>query len=136
MKKKLMQWVEHLLGLLIAWAWKKYGQPRLEKAVAENMTVTVAHKQVPVAALAPLADAMPHIVKGLNAGKTPEEIYADLKAHLGDTALDVVEGVLNVFFPGVGTIMKVIVFMVEHTVPMTQEQENDWFSRFGAGAES
>lgn len=136
MKRKLKQWAEHLLGSLLAWAWRKYGQPRLEKAVAENATVTIKDKKVPVAALAPLADAMPHITKGLQAGKTPEEIYADLKAHMGETALDVIEGVLNVFFPGVGTVMKVIVFMFEHSVPLSQEDENAWFARFSIGAES
>lgn len=136
MKAKLRQWGEHILASLLMWAWKKYGQPRLDKAVADNVTVTIAHEKVPVAALAPLAAAVPHIVNGIKAGKLPAEIYADLKANIGNEALDVIEGVLNIFFPGVGTLMKLIVFMVEHTVPMTQPEENAWFERFGAGAES
>lgn len=138
--KRLQQWVERLLGSLLAWAWRKYGQPRLDKAVADNVTVTIDHKQVPVAALAPLADAMPHIINGLKANKTAEEIVGDLKANLGDVVVNTIAGVLSILFPGIGTgvgvIMKIILFMMEHTKPMTQEQENAWFDRFGIGADS
>ena len=90
--------------------------------------------------LAPLADAMPHIINGLKLGKTPEEIYADLKENMGSLAVNVIAAVLSILFPGLGTgigaLMKVILFMHQHSVPMTQEEENKWFDRFGAGAES
>lgn len=140
MRNTLKQWAERLLGSLLAWAWKKWGQPRLDKAVEDHATITIHDKKVPVAALAPLADAIPHIVNGLKANKTAEEIYADMKEHLGDVVVNTIAGVLSILFPGIGTgvgvLMKIIMFMMEHTVPMTQEEENAWFDRFSISGES
>lgn len=108
--------------------------------MAEHATISIKGKKVPIAALAPLSKAMPIVTKGISDGLSPEAIMAKLHADLGHTAVNVIAGVLSILFPGIGTgigvLMKVIMFMVDHTVPMTQEEENKWFDRFGSGSQS
>lgn len=140
MSSRLKKWATRKLGSLLAWLWKRYGQKALDTAVANHVEVTINDKKIPLASLAPLAAAFPIITDGLKKGHEPEHIVSNLKRELGHTAVNVIAAVLSILFPGIGTgigaLMKVIMFMMEHTVPMTQEEENAWFNRFGAGSQS
>jgi len=131
MKEKLRQWGEYLLALLLSFIWKK-AQKKMEEAIEDNKKIG----KVPVETLVPLTHVFPLIIDGLKQGLLPHEIEQNIKKVVAKEALHVAEGVINIFAPGIGTLLGLIVWLYEHSKSyseMTQEEVNRWMDTQGAG---
>ena len=68
-------------------------------------------------------------VKQRQAGLSWEQIAVALEP----SAIQIVETVANIFFPGAGTIIEIVLKLHSMEVPQTQEQIPAWMDRFGLG---
>ena len=85
-----------------------------------SATITIAGKSIPVADLEAAANVL---ITGARSKKTPEEIARDL----GPALLPLVEDVANIFFPGSGTAIELISFVLKYQKPfwtLPQEEQN------------
>ena len=69
--------------------------------------------------------AIPGIHSDIKAGKSLVSIAADLEPE----ALAIVEQIANVVFPGAGSVIGVLAYIVSKSHPMTAEEEQAWFDR-------
>jgi hypothetical protein len=92
----------------------------------------------PLSTLESLASLVPVVTKGIGAGKSAEEIKADLEAAAPQALLGFAESVLNVLVPGGGTVLEAVAWLVENNKnsQMTQAEQNAWMDRFGIGTQS
>ena len=69
--------------------------------------------------------AIPGIHADIKAGKPLLSIAADLEPEV----LAIVEQIANVVFPGAGSIIGVLAYIVSKSHPMTAEEQQAWFDR-------
>lgn len=133
----MKQWVIRLCKPVLAWAislaWK-YEGPRMLSG-----SVTISGHEVPLVTLATVAGVVvPALVRDLKSKKDAHQIVHDLEQEAGPVALAAAEAIANILYPGAGTIIEIVAYLLEHhhQVPFTQEEENRWMDRFGAGSVS
>ena len=91
---------------------------------------------IPLSAFEELGKLFPVVIDGLKANKSAQDIVTDLEASAPAIALSVAENVINVVFPGAGTLIQVLTWMIENSKTQTQEEVNAWMARFGAGGDT
>ena len=94
--------------------------------------VTLFGIPVPVDDAVSIGEAVANVIRGVGQKKTAEEIVKGM----GPDAIALLEGVANLIFPGAGTAIEIVSFLVSNSKPMTQEETNKWMDRFGAGSQS
>ena len=72
-----------------------------------------------------IGKAVPVIHAGLKAGKSLPVILAELEPD----ALAVVESIANIVFPGAGSAIGVLAYIIGKSHPMTPEEQQAWFDR-------
>ena len=72
-----------------------------------------------------IGKSVPQISAGVKAGKSLPVILAELEPE----ALDVVETIANFVFPGAGSAIGVLAYVISKSHPMTPEEERTWFER-------
>lgn len=100
------------LAWLVDWIWKR------EKAT--SATITIDGIPFPVA---DFEGAVLTLHDGIKSGKSPGEIAAAL----GPAALPIVETFANYLFPGAGTGIELISFVVNNSIPfwkLSQAEQN------------
>jgi hypothetical protein len=90
----------------------------------------------PLSTLDTLAALVPIVTKGIAGGKSPEDIKADLEAAAPAAFLAFAESVLNIVFPGAGTVLEAVAWLIENNKnsQMSQADLNAWMARFNAAA--
>lgn len=126
-----------LFKRFIAWLLAVFVEKvRKEEPKLMAMSITLPNiGPVPLSAFEQIGELLPLIIDGLKSNKSAEAIKSDLEAKLPEVTLAIAENILNVLFPGSGTLLEVLAWMVNNSSNnlMTQDQENAWFARFGAG---
>ena len=92
----------------------------------------------PLSTFDSLAKLIPVVTKGIADGKSAEQIKSDLEAAVGPALLGFAERALNVIYPGTGTLLEAVAWLVENNKnsQMTQDEQNAWMDRFGIGTQS
>jgi hypothetical protein len=130
--------------VLLSWLWKRVEKSANEQ-IRKQKKVDVSNVSVNIPGLGPVpvetftliaTQIVPRVIAGLKSGHDAETILKTLKATAEPALLSTVEVLLNVAFPGAGTLLGILVWLVENSKPLSQEDLNKWMDRFGAGAES
>lgn len=91
--------------------------------------INIGGINIPLADAAKLGQAVPTVILGIGANKSAEDIVKEIEP----SVLPVIEDVANLIYPGAGTAIKIIAFLIEHSKKMNQEETNAWMDRMGAG---
>jgi hypothetical protein len=105
---------------LFNWIWAKE-----KRNVA--LSLNIGGKPIPLADLEKMASLVPSVFSMIADGKHPEQIVAAIEPAL----LPIIESVANIVFPGSGTAIEVIAFLIANSKTMTQEETNAWMDRAG-----
>lgn len=109
---KVLDWLAVAFGRLLAALWKK------EEAKVEALAIPIGGTALPLSAIAPLANAVFSTIEGgVQQKKSSEQIVADVKASIPASLIPVSEALLNVFFPGAGTIEAAVVWVIQNSGP-------------------
>ena len=95
-------------------------------------SVTIGGIAVPASIFEDVANA---IIGGVKNGKTPEDVIASL----APDALAVAELIAGALVPYGGAVIELLAFIYSKSIPfksLSQEEQNAWFDRFGAGGTS
>jgi hypothetical protein len=125
----------HAIARFFAWLIEfvlKQKQAQEQEKPKVSQFINIGGKAVPLADIEKLFNAVPTALRDYAAGKSKEQIVTDLKP----TLIDIGEDVANIFFPGAGTAIEVVLFILSKARPMTQEETNAWMDRFGSGSQS
>lgn len=130
--KCLRTLVERLVGWLLFKAWQKEG-PRLNSNIAISVP---AIGNVPLSSFVSLASLVPIVAAGMRAGKSSDQIMADLSAAAPAALIALSEALLNVIAPGAGTLEALIVWLIRNSKDSTMSQAdvNAWMDRFSNNA--
>lgn len=80
------------------------------------LSLTIPHLGMfPLSVLEDFSGLIPIVTKGIGGGKSAEEIKAELEAAAVPDALDFAETVLNLVFPGSGTGLEVIAWLISNS---------------------
>ena len=96
------------------------------------LNFTIKGKTIPADDIEALAATVPTIFVGVTAGKSAQQIIADIEP----TLLPVIEDIANMIYPGAGTAIEIISWIISNTKQMTQDEQNQWMDRFGIGSQS
>ena len=96
------------------------------------LNFTIKGKTIPADDIEALAATVPTIFVGVTAGKSAQQIIADIEP----TLLPVIEDIANMIYPGAGTAIEIISWVISNTKQMTQDEQNQWMDRFGIGSQS
>ena len=96
------------------------------------LNFTIKGKTIPADDIEALAATVPTIFVGVTVGKSAQQIIADIEP----TLLPVIEDIANMIYPGAGTAIEVISWVISNTKQMTQDEQNQWMDRFGIGSQS
>lgn len=88
---------------------------------------SIAGKAIPLGDIESLASTVPTIIVGAIGGKSATEIITSIEP----TLLAVIEDIANLIYPGAGTAIEVIDWVISKIRPMTQDELNTWMDRFG-----
>ena len=78
-------------------------------------SISIAGYSFPLSTLDALAELWPLVTKGIAAGKSAVEVKADLEAAAPQAILSTAEGIINVIWPGSGTILEAIDWIVTNS---------------------
>lgn len=109
---KVLAWLAVALGRLLAMLWRK------EETKVEALAIPIGGKVLPLSAIAPIANAIFSTIEAGVQGKKPsEQIVADVKAAIPAALIPVSETVLNILFPGAGSIEAAVVWILQNSGP-------------------
>ncbi len=107
MVRTILGWLAIALARLLAAVWQK------EKPKVLSLSIPIGDKSLPLSAIAPLAEAIfPKIEAGIKARKSPGQIVDDVKGAIPAALIPVSETILNIIFPGAGTIEAAVVWLI------------------------
>ena len=92
-------------------------------------TLTIYGVPIPDTAIESLSKAVPVLVFGIGKKMPPSVIVSGIEP----IALDIIEQIANVIFPGAGTAIEIIAWLVENQVPMDQQAVNKWMDKTSNG---
>lgn len=82
---------------------------------------------VPEGSIQHLSGALLSVSSGINLGLTAEQIVVALEPD----AFNVLEYIANFFFPPAGTVIALVIWVIEHSETMNQAETNAWMARSG-----
>lgn len=74
----------------------------------------------------------PVVVDRIIAGLSAEQVLVNLEP----AALTVLEYVANMFMPGAGGAIALVVWVIKNSRPMTWDEEQAWMNKSGIGSQS
>jgi hypothetical protein len=79
-------------------------------------SITIPHLGTfPLSMLEDFAGLLPIVTKGIGAGKSAEQIKAELEAAAVPAVLKFAEAALNIVFPGSGTLLETVAWLVDNS---------------------
>ena len=91
-------------------------------------TIVVSGKVFTFGDIIIAVNSVPVIKQKAAAGAGATEIIAALSP----AAIQIIEALSNLFYPGLGSIEAVVLSLIKQSRPLTQDETNKWMDRFGA----